>query len=205
MWVLPAAVNEKRGSVAARVFVDTNVLFPFSVMDVMLALTEDSVHEIVWSERLLAEWERVIGREGRRSAESAAAVTQAVRRFFADCEIPAAAYEHLVDEMPGDDPDDRHHAAAAVAARADALITWNLADFPAGDLAERGVRVIDPDSYLCGLYGELPHEVAETVVRLAGEKRNPPVTIADAVARLAKAGLPRFADLLTHHLGHFTR
>jgi hypothetical protein len=28
----------------ARVFVDTNVLFPFSVMDVMLALTEDSVH-----------------------------------------------------------------------------------------------------------------------------------------------------------------
>ncbi|MFH8513843.1 hypothetical protein ACH4CE_01575 [Streptomyces gelaticus] len=77
-------VKEKRGSVAARVFVDTNVLFPFSVMDVMLALTEDSVHEIVWSERLLAEWERVIVREGRRSAESAAAVAQAVRRFFAD-------------------------------------------------------------------------------------------------------------------------
>ncbi|MCX5585583.1 PIN domain-containing protein [Streptomyces erythrochromogenes] len=185
---------------AARVFVDTNVLFPFSVMDVMLALTEDSVHEIVWSERLLAEWERVIVREGRRSAESAAAVAQAVRRFFADCEIPAAAYGHLVDEMPGDDPDDRHHAAAAVAAGADALITWNRADFPAGDLAEHGVRVIDPDSYLCGLYGELPHEVAETVVRLAGEKRNPPVMLVDAVARLAKAGLPRFADVLTRHL-----
>lgn len=170
----------------------------------MLALTEDSIHEIVWSERLLAEWERVIVREGRRSAESAVAVAQAVRHFFADCEIAAAAYGHLVDDMPGDDPDDRHHAAAAVAAGADALITWNLADFPADDLAERGVRVIDPDSYLCGLYGELPHEVVETVVRLAGEKRNPPVTIADAVARLAKAGLPGFADLLTLHLGHRT-
>ncbi|MFG2624955.1 PIN domain-containing protein [Streptomyces sp. NPDC048473] len=145
---------------AARVFVDTNVLFPFSVMDVMLALTEDAIHEIVWSERLLAEWERVIVREGKRSAKSAAAVAQAVRRFFPDCEIEAAVYGHLVDEMPGDDPDDRHHSAAAVAAGADALITWNLADFPAGDLAERGVRVIDPDSYLCGLYKELPHEVA---------------------------------------------
>ena len=86
---------------APRVFVDTNVLFPFSVMDMMLALTEDSVHEIVWSERLLAEWERVIVREGRRSAESAAAVGHAVRRFFPDCEIAAASYEHLVDEMPG--------------------------------------------------------------------------------------------------------
>ncbi|WP_392671544.1 PIN domain-containing protein [Streptomyces sp. LN785] len=190
---------------AARVFVDTNVLFPFSVMDVMLALTEDAIHEIVWSERLLAEWERVIVREGKRSAKSAAAVAQAVRRFFPDCEIEAAVYGHLVDEMPGDDPDDRHHSAAAVAAGADALITWNLADFPADDLAERGVRVIDPDSYLCGLYKELPHEVAETVVRLVGEKRNPPVTLADAVARLAKAGLPVFADLLTGRLGRRMR
>ncbi|MFJ6778680.1 PIN domain-containing protein [Streptomyces yangpuensis] len=185
---------------AARVFVDTNVLFPFSVMDVMLALTEDSIHEIVWSERLLAEWERVIVREGRRSADSAAAVTRAIRRFFSDCEIPAADYAHLVDEMPGDDPDDRHHAAAAVAAGAGALITWNLGDFPAGDLAKRGVQVIDPDEYLCGLYGELPSEVVQTVARLTAEKRNPPVTIADAITRLAKAGVPRFADLLAGHL-----
>jgi hypothetical protein len=61
--------------------------------------------------------------------------------------------------------------------------------------------VIDPDAYLCGLYRELPREVVETVVRLVGEKRNPPVAIVDAIARLAKAGLPGFADLLTRHLG----
>ncbi|MEV6954550.1 hypothetical protein [Streptomyces sp. NPDC051183] len=97
------------------------------------------------------------------------------------------------------------HGLEVHAAGADVLITWNLADFPASDLAERGVRVIDPDSYLCELYGELPHEAVETVVRLAEEKRNPPVTIDDAVARLVKAGLPRFADLLTRHLGHRAR
>jgi hypothetical protein len=68
-------------------------------------------------------------------------------------------------------------------------------------LAARGAREIEPDSYLCGLCRAFPHEVVETVVRLAGEKRNPPVTIADATARLAKAGLPDFADLLTRHLG----
>ncbi|MEV6742873.1 hypothetical protein AB0N21_00455 [Streptomyces sp. NPDC051080] len=28
------------------------------------------------------------------------------------------------------------------------------------------------------------------------------VTITDAIARLAKAGLPSFSDLLTQHLGH---
>ncbi|WP_405725166.1 PIN domain-containing protein [Streptomyces sp. NBC_01537] len=183
-----------------RVFVDTNVLFPFSVMDLMLALTEDSVHEIVWSERLLLEWERVIIREQRRSAESAAAVTRAIRRFFADSEIPEPAYAHLVDEMPGGDPDDRHHSAAAVAAGATALITWNLDDFPASELAARGVRVLDPDTYLCELHAELPQEVSDAVVRLAAEKRNPPMTAHDAIARLGKAGLPRFADLLLRTL-----
>ncbi|WP_327422632.1 hypothetical protein OG763_22510 [Streptomyces sp. NBC_01230] len=59
------------------------------------------------------------------------------------------------------------------------------AGFPAGELVDRGVRVVDPDSYLCGLYRELPHEVVEAVVGLIGEKRNPPVTIAVAIARLA--------------------
>lgn len=46
-----------------RVFIDTSVLFPFSILDLMLALTEDSVHEVIWSQALLAEWERVIVRE----------------------------------------------------------------------------------------------------------------------------------------------
>jgi hypothetical protein len=55
-----------------RSFVDTNVLFPFSVMDLMLALTEDYVHEMIWSQALLDEWERVIVREHGRSAHSPA-------------------------------------------------------------------------------------------------------------------------------------
>jgi hypothetical protein len=31
----------------ARVFVDANVLFPFSVMDLMLALTDDGIHDVM--------------------------------------------------------------------------------------------------------------------------------------------------------------
>jgi len=102
--------------------------------------------------------------------------------------------------MPGDDPDDRHHSAAAVAAGVGALITWNLSDFPEEDLASRGVRVIDPDSYLCELHDDLPGEVFDTMLRVAAEKRNPPVTPHEAVARLAKAGLPRFSNLLLRML-----
>lgn len=63
-----------------RVFVDTNVLFPYSVMDLMLALTEDGIHEVVWSDFLLEEWERVIVRHHRRSPAAAAAVTRGIDR-----------------------------------------------------------------------------------------------------------------------------
>jgi len=180
----------------ARVFVDTNVLFPFSVMDLMLALTEDAVHEVIWTDRLLAEWERVIVGAQRRSAESAAAITAAIRDYFGDSRIPESAYAHLVDGMPSADPDDRHHIAAAVAGKAKLVITWNRSDFPAQQLSALGLRVADPDEYLCELLRELPGEVAATVVRLAGEKRRPPLTAHDLVDNLAKAGVPIFAAQL---------
>lgn len=84
-------------------------------MDLLLALTEDGVHEVLWTDDVLDEWERVIVREQRRTPETAASVVAAIREFFADCRIDRASYERLIDEMPGDDPDDRPHMAAAVA------------------------------------------------------------------------------------------
>ena len=179
-----------------RVFVDTNVLFPFSVMDLMLALTEDSVHEVLWTRALLTEWERVIVREQRRSAASAAAITAAIREYFADSEVPELSYAHLLRQMPGDDPDDRVHMAAAIAGGATTIVTWNHADFPAEALASHGVRVCTPDDYLCGLLDAWPDEVLDTAVRLAGEKRRPPMTPVDLTSLLAKAGVPAFAQRL---------
>ena len=39
-----------------RVFVDSNELFPFTVMDLILTLAEDQLFVFVWSEELLDEW-----------------------------------------------------------------------------------------------------------------------------------------------------
>ncbi len=180
----------------ARVFVDTNVLFPFSVMDLMLALTEDAVHEVIWTDALLAEWERVIVEQQRRSADSAARVTAAIRSYFVESQILESTYVDLIDDMPSKDPDDRRHIAAAVAGNAQFIITWNRGDFPAEPLARLGIRVADPDEYLHELLSELPSEVVATVVRLASEKRRPPRTALDMAESLAKAGVPTFAGEL---------
>jgi hypothetical protein len=183
-----------------RVLADTNVLFPFSVMDLLLALSEVGIHEVIWTDALLDEWEEVIVREQQRSPETAAAVTATIRDFFGDSKVERAEYESLIAQMPGDDADDHPHMAAAVARRPCTLLTKDSKDFPTDPLADLGVRVTDPDAYLCELADELPDEVADVVTRLAGEKRRPPKTPLDLLADLERAGVPRFAALVRGQL-----
>lgn len=85
-----------------RVYVDANELFPFTVMDVILALAEDLVVDVVWSDELLKEWQRVIVRDRRWTAESAASVAEAVRTFVASGRIDPGSYRHRMDDTPGD-------------------------------------------------------------------------------------------------------
>lgn len=179
-----------------RVLADSDVLFPFSLMDLLLALSEDSVHEMIWTDDLLDEWERVIVGKEKRSPASAAQVTRTVREFFHDSEVERAEYEHLIDEMPGKDPDDHVHMAAAVVRRPCTILTNNVKDFPPKPLAKRGVRVIDVDTYLCEIASELPDEMVATVVRLAAEKSKPTKTPHGMLEDLAHAGVPRFAEAI---------
>lgn len=55
-----------------RVFIDTSELFPFTIMDVLLSLSEDFLFAWVWTDEVLDEWEEVIVRDGQRNPESAA-------------------------------------------------------------------------------------------------------------------------------------
>jgi predicted nucleic acid-binding protein len=185
---------------AARVFIDTNVLFPFSVMDLMLALTENGIHDVMWSDDLLDEWERVIVRERHRSPDAAAAITATIRQFFADTLIPAESYRRLVAEVDGPDSDDNAHMAAAVAGQAESLITWNIKDFDCGLARKHAIRIVDPNVYLCALYEEFPDEVLATITRLAASKRRPPMTPAELVSALDRAGVNDFASLVRPHL-----
>ncbi len=111
-----------------------------------------------------------------------------------------ADYRRLVESMPGQDPDDRLHMAAAIAGAASAIVTWNRADFPAEPLARLGLRICDPDEYLCELFGDLPDEVSATVARLAAEKRRPPLSARELTNTLERAGVPGFAKLLRFKL-----
>jgi hypothetical protein len=79
---------------------------------------------------------------GARSLEAARRVGDHIRVSFAGQAVPRSDYEHLVVAMPGDDPDDRHHAAAVVGAK-----TRHRRDRQPGGLS------VEPLAALEGVYG----------------------------------------------------
>jgi hypothetical protein len=96
---------------------------------------------------------------------------QITRRLMNDA-LPAATvtgYEEHIPELVLPDPDDRHVVAAAIAAKASLLLTWNLRDFPERALKKFGLRAMTPDDFLLRLYERVPDLV---IASLASARRN---------------------------------
>lgn len=176
-----------------RVLPDANVCYPIVLLDLILRLDEARFHHIIWSEDLLDELTRVWVAKGSRSTASAARICEDIRSAFAGQEVRREEYGHLVADMPGRDPDDRRHSAAASVRAPATIVTANIRDFPVGPLAKRGVTVLRPDAYLCELLDA--HAVALTAVisEIASDRKNPPMAATDVLDALTRAGVPRFS------------
>lgn len=183
-----------------RVFIDTSELFPFTIMDVLLTLSEDFVFTWVWTDELLEEWEGVIVREGQRTPESAASVAAAVRTHFGRYRIDPAVYRDKITDDLSPDPDDRVHAAAAIHGDVDVLLTRNLKHLRTKPVLAAGVEVITSDEFLCALLTDRRQGVVGSFTRAAVSRNNPPMTPGELAKTIATAGAPRFAERVRLHL-----
>lgn len=184
-----------------RVLIDTSELYPFTVMDVLLTMSEELLFTWVWTDELLEEWERVIVAGGVRTRESARSVTAAVRAGFASSRIDPTLYRERVTEDLSPDPDDRVHVAACIEGGATVLLTRNMKDFPEGPLATAGVRVLTADAYLVELLRRRPSASHDAFVATAAARRHPPVTPCEFADRIDRAGAPTFAARMRRRLG----
>lgn len=111
-----------------RVVLDTSVLFPSSLRDLLLTLAALGALEVAWSDEILSELIRTVSAHypdieaDRFEATTVAAMTAA----FPQARVQG--WEDLVEEMDNEDAD-RHVAAAAVAGNAEAIVTLNTRDF----------------------------------------------------------------------------
>lgn len=179
-----------------RVFMDTSELFPFTIMDVLLTLSEDLLFTWVWTDEVLDEWEQVIVREGQRTPESAASVSAAVRAHFGKYQIDPELYRGKITDDLSPDHDDRIHAAAVIHGGVDVLLTRNMKHLRTQPVLAAGVKVITSDDFLVDLLKRRRQGVVESFTQVAAAKRNPPMTAGEFADRVATAGAPKFAERL---------
>ena len=148
----------------------------------------------MWSQAVVDEAVRAIGRK------RPAAVAAAQRRFatagaFFDSAV-VEGREHRMGGIALPDPDDRHVVAAALEGGCEAVVTFNLRDFPQRELRPLGLTAIDPDDYLCKLARLEPDAVKNAMELVVATKRNPPRTVDEEKRLLARCGLRAFAESL---------
>lgn len=178
---------------------DACVLHPAPLRDLLVRIANSGVVRARWSERILDECFRSILARRSDLDPAALARTRALMcEAVPDCLVER--YEHLEAALDLPDPDDRHVLAAAIRAGAQAIVTFNLSDFPDHVLARYDVEAKHPDEFVIDSLDLAPVVVTQCVLQQAAACRNPPVTVSDLLDTLRNAGLvqsvARFRELL---------
>jgi predicted nucleic acid-binding protein len=179
-----------------RALLDTCVLFPRVLRDLLLDAAMAGLFEPLWSDAILAELSRNLIEERGLSVHNATGLTRAMETFFP--RASASNYEILIPRMTNH-PKDRHVLAAAVQGRADVLITSNLRDFPSLSLEPYDLSARTPDSLLCQFFEEVRDPVTGVIVEHARQYRRPAMSVGELLARLEKH-VPMFAARCTAHV-----
>jgi len=140
---------------------DACVLVPMALCDCLLRLAEEpALYRPFWSEEILAEVAQALRTDLWRSAEDVAWRLEQMRVAFPEAMVPVPAkLLKAVDCLPDDN--DRHVLAAAIMARANAIITQNTKHFPADCLSEFGVLCQTADHFLIHQFHLSPQAVLD--------------------------------------------
>ena len=174
---------------------DANVLYPAPLRDLLMRLAVADVFAAKWSERIHEEWIRnLLLKRTDLTRDRLEKIRNLMNSHVRDCLV--YDYEGLESSLSLPDEDDRHVLAVAIKSSADAIVTFNLKDFPASELDKYGVEAIDPDSFLEYQLDLDPGRVIQTVKTHRACLKNPPKSRADYLDTLENCKLVMFVDRL---------
>ena len=169
---------------------DTCVLYPFSLCDLLLRLADRELYDPFWSDSILGELERNLREHGLTDDQVAHRVSR-MRAAFPEALVPAAAVTRLERAMTNDTKD-RHVLAAAVASPAEAVVTVNLRHFRREDCEPYDISVLHPDEFLVTLLDLDPSTVRAELSAQTAALTRPAVTFDELLSMLERAGVPDF-------------
>lgn len=181
------------------VLLDACVLYPAALCDLLMRLAVHDLIQAKWSEKIHDEWMTAVLRERPDLTRVQLERTRQLMDLHAgDCLV--SGHEWRIDNLSLPDENDRHVLAAAIEADADAIVTWNLGDFPEETLAAQGIDRWTPDELLL----QLLFWNEDAVVKLMREHRaslkNPPKSAQNYLDTLEQQRLVRSVQILKGRL-----
>lgn len=173
---------------------DACVLYPAPLRDILMRLAWTDLFHARWSPRIQEEWMRGVLRKRPELADRLIRTRELMDRAIPDCVI--TGWEGIEASLTLPDPDDRHVLAAAIAGRADVIVTYNLRHFPAEALRNHGVEAQHPDTFIRHVL-DLDGDIALPAVRdHRASLTSPPKSVDEYLDALLRQGLPETVAFL---------
>jgi predicted nucleic acid-binding protein len=183
---------------AISALLDSCVLYPARLRDLLLTLAAAGFFRPIWSEMIHEEWiGNVLANRSDLTRAQLEAARSAMERAFPASSI--SGFEGLIPTLILPDPDDRHVLAAALHARAELIITVNLKDFPAAALRPHSIVAAHPDAFVDDLFDMDERAAIGAIAKMRSRLRAPSLSPADFVDSIAGVGMPLTASRLRRH------
>lgn len=172
------------------VILDACVLYCAPVRELLVELASTDLFRAKWSAQIHDEWITSLLRN-RPDLDETKLRRTAHLMNVAVSDSMVSGYEDLVAGLELPDTKDRHILAAAIHGKCDAIITFNLKDFPSAILSQFDIEPLHPDDFLHFQYDLGEADVVTSVQRIRGRLKSPPVSASDYLERLESQGLPK--------------
>lgn len=171
------------------VIYDACVLYPAPLRDLLIQLALTGTFRARWSQDIQNEWIRnLLKNRPDLSQETLEKTAAMMNRAVLDSLV--SGYEPLIAGLTLPDADDRHVLAAAIKGQAEAIVTFNLKDFPQEHLSQFNLWAQHPDEFIRDLIDLSPESVLVAAHRCRARLKNPPKTVDDYLDTLLAQQLP---------------
>ncbi len=179
------------GSARYTAILDANTLYPTLVRDLLLSLAAAGLYHARWTDKIHEEWTRNVIAKNPQNAllpDKLKTTVQVMNEAIPDCLVEN--YEPLIGCIKLPDPNDQHVVAAAIAGHADAIVTFNLKDFPQEALSPHGIEAQHPDDFVMNQL-QLQELVAiEAIKKMRARWKTHPKTPTELIQLLEERALP---------------
>lgn len=152
-----------------------------------------------WTDDIHEEWTRAVLENFPDVSRGDVERTRALMDEAA-LDALVTGYQEVAEHLVLPDPNDRHVLAAAIVGQADAIVTFNVDDFPEDQVQQYDIEVIHPDDFLLYQLDLSSSQFLGAVRQHRSGLKNPPRSPTEYLDELELNQVPRTVALLRWHL-----